>query len=444
MNDLVPGFEPETGQVILEGLPAGAAGEATLVPAPGVDLAFDRADGRLCRVIVDTDTESGRIAVGGPAAAMLARLFHRDVLAVATGSGRALSPDPALCLALSRLARLDAARITSPIARSSPWWAAEAADLAERADLSARAATEARRAVSGLAEIVTHQALPDQAYRTALAVAGLAAADDPGAAGQLRDSLAARPGSSRPPGGLDLDAAAEVEGLKKDQVRVAGLHWNLDPGLVPEGLFQPGLSPQSDLFVWSQQGKDRVVVEAMLATGAGSPDAACAALDRCRVRLVDPEVRRVLAQASFSPSGCEAGGRVRAELVLPFPLDELHETWIEVVDGESRPVRSARGHRTRRALRWADTALRAERRPAGLAPRSTDDDWAALAAVAWERCRHDWECVGDADRAFLAARRLAGLDPATCLPEAPSAPADRLARQPPLAGPAYLAEVMGE
>jgi hypothetical protein len=450
MNDLVPGFEPETGQVILEGLPAGAAGEAALMPAPGVDLAFDRADGRLCRVVVDTNNESGRVAVGEQPAAMLARLFHRDVLAAATGSGRgrALSPDPALCLELSRLARLDAARVTSPVTRSSPWWAAEAADLAERADLSARAAAEARRAVSGLAEIVAHQALPDQAYRTAAAVAGLAAADDPDAAGQLRDSLAARPGSPRAPGGLDLDAAAEVEGLKKDQGGLPGLHWNLDPGLVPEGLFRPGLSPHSDLFVCTERGKDRVVVEAVRAPGAGSPDAACAALERCRVRLVDPEVRRVLAQASFSPARCEAAGqagvRVRAELVLPFPPDDLHETWVEVVEGERRPVRSARGHRTRRALRWADAALRAERRPAGLAPRSTEGDWTALAAAAWERCQQDWECAGDADRAFLAVRRLADLDSGTCLPAAPSTTADTLARQPPFAGPAYLAEVIGD
>ena len=51
------------------------------------------------------------------------------------------------------------------------------------------------------------------------------------------------------------------------------------------------------------------------------------------------------------------------------------------------PVRSAKGHRIRRALRWADAALRAERAPAGLAPHSAPEDWAALAAVAWEQCR---------------------------------------------------------
>ena len=50
MNDLTPHYEPETGQVFLDGPPTGAAGEAPLVPAPGLDLAFDRANGRLSRL----------------------------------------------------------------------------------------------------------------------------------------------------------------------------------------------------------------------------------------------------------------------------------------------------------------------------------------------------------------------------------------------------------
>jgi len=442
MNDLAPSFEQETGQVILEGLPAGAAGEATLVPVSGVNLAFDLADGHLSRVVVDTDTAGGKIIVGEQAAAMLTRLFGQEVLAVTSRSGteRALSPEPALCLALSRLARLDAARVTSPVAWSSPWWAAEAADLAECAGLPARARTEARRAVCGLAKVMTHQALPDEAYRTALAVASIAAADNPEAASQLRESMTAtRPGMP-PPGRPGLGVAAEVEGLEKDQVRLPALHWALDPGLIPEGLFRPGLSPHSDLSVRHESGEGRIVVEAHLAPGAE-----CCALDRCRARLVDPEVRRILTQASFAVlTKGQLGARVRAELALRFPLAEVNEPWVEVVAGESRPVRSARGHRIRRALRWADAGLRAERRPPGIAPQSTGDDWAALATVVWERCRRDWESAGDADRAFLAACRLANLNRGTRLPEAPSTTAARLARRPQLDGPSYLAELIGE
>ena len=192
----------------------------------------------------------------------------------------------------------------------------------------------------------------------------------------------------------------------------------LDPDLVPEGLFRPGLSPYSDLSVRHEGAHGRIVVEAILAPGAD-----CQALDRCLARLVDPEVRRVLAQAAFTKITPD---RVRAELHLPFPLDELPESWIEVVQDKLWPVRSPNGHRIRRALRWADAALRAERAPAGLAPHSTHDDWMALAATAWGRCRRDWEAAGDDDRAAQAARRQATVN-----------------RQPPPDGPAYLAEALG-
>ena len=412
MNDLTPSYEPETGQVILEGLPAGAGGEARLVPVQGLDLAFDRADGHLSRVVVDGD---GADDPGEAAAAMLVRLFGQQAPSVlreaATGSGgsRALSPEAGLCAALSSLARLDAARVTSPVPRSSPWWAAEAAELAARAGLPARARAEAWQALRGLTKDQRHRTIPDEASRTALAVAG----PQPDAAGR--------------------DVAAEVERLEKDQVLLPGLQWVLDPSLVPDGLFRPGLSPHSDLIIRYEGGAARVVVEASLAPGADD-----AALGRCQARLVDPTARRVLAQAGFAA----AGARVKAE--LSFPLDELGETWINVVEGTLRPVRSAKGHRIRRALRWADVALRAERGPAGLAPRSTGKDWAALAAVAWEQCRRDWESAGDTDRAFLAARRLAALDARPCLLEVPSTTAARLASRAPLAGPAYLAEVLGE
>ena len=444
MSDLTPGYEPEAGQVILEGLPAGAGGEARLVPVAGLDLAFDRADGHLCRAIVAADGADGP---SEPAAAMLVRLFGREApgvvreAAARPGESRVLSPEPGLAAALSSLARLDAARAASPVPRSSPWWAAEAAELAERAGLPARARAEARQAVRGLMKAREYRTFPAQASRTALAVAGIAAAEEPEAASQLRESIGRAPAEPLGPWLARqrspvpaLDVAAEVGRLEKDQVRLPGLQWVLDPGLVPEGLFQPGLSPHSDLFIRREGGADRIVVAALLAPGTE-----CSALGRCQARLVDPAVRRVLSHASFA----RAGSRARAELPLPFPLDELRQSWIEVVDGEDRPVRSAKGHQIRRALRWADAALRAERGPAGLAPQASGEDWAALAAVAWERCRGDWESGGDTDRAFLAARRLAAIDPRTCLPAAPSTTAARLASRAPLPGPTYLAELLG-
>jgi hypothetical protein len=134
--------------------------------------------------------------------------------------------------------------------------------------------------------------------------------------------------------------------------------------------------------------------------------------------------------------------QARAELVLPVPLDELQETWIDIVQDRLRPVRSVKGHRIRRALRWADAALRAERSPAGVAPQSTREDWTALAMIAWERCRRDWDLAGDADRGFLAARRLAAFDPSRYVPKAPSPTAAEIADQAPVQGPAYLAEAV--
>jgi hypothetical protein len=443
MNDLMPRFERESGQVILESLlPAGAAGEACLIPAPGLELAFDRVDGRLCRAVVDTAGTDGSIAVGEQAAAVLIRLFGAEAPNIASGiatwpgRARVLSPEPGLAGSLSSLARIDAARATSPVPPGSPWWAAEAAELAKYAGLRLRARAEARRAMARLLGQLDGSALPERAVRAALEVADINAADEPEAADRLRAVIARQSGPYRTALAQvpALDAAAEVRGLENDRVGLVGLQWTLDPGLMSAGLFRSGLSPRSDLFVRHEGAKGCIVVEALLASGADSD-----AISRCRARLVDPAARRTLAQASFT----RARSRVRAELRLLSPLAEPAEVWIEVVQNTGCPVRSAQGHRIRHALRWADAALRAERAPAGLAPESAREDWAALAAAAWEQSRRSWEAAGDADRAYMAARRQALFDPKTCVPQAPSDPAAEIARQVPIDGPAYLAEALG-
>jgi hypothetical protein len=458
--NLTPSFERETGQVILEGLPAGVAGEASLIPVPGLDLAFDRADGRLCRVVVDATGTDGSIAVGEQVA-MLTRLFGAQapsmVSGIAAGSEGAgvLSPEAGLAGMLSSLARLDAARATSPIPPGSPWWAAEAAELAEQAGLHARARAEGRQALASLLgrpDSIDATVLPEHAVRAALAVAAITAVDDPEAAARLQGAIEGRSGprpaapsptpsptptpTPTPTPSPEFDVADEVRSLEKDRVRLGRLHWLLDPDLVPEGLFRPGLSPYSDLLVRHDGAKGRVLVEARLMPGAD-----CDALGRCQARLVDPAVRRVLAYGGLVKAGTTS--LVRAELRLGFPLDELQESWIEVVQDHRRPVRSTKGHRIRRALRWADAALRAERAPAGVASKPDHGDWAALASAAWERCRRDWDAAGDRDRAYLAARRQAAFDPRACVPPAPSAAAAEIAGQAPLDGPAYLAEALG-
>jgi len=404
MNDLTPSYEPDAGQVILEGRPAGPGGEAGLVPVAGVDLAFDRGDGHLVRVVADAGDQvvagpSGQAVAGagghavagagGQAAAalLLNRLFGLetarilDEVAASPAEPGApqpykLSPEPVLCAALSSLARLYAARDTSPVPRRSPWWAAEAAVLAEQAGLPDRVRAEVGRL-----------------------------------GGTIMPQRTCTPG---------FDVAAEVEELEKDS-GLPGLSWVLDPALVPAGFIRPGLSPHSDLAVRHDSGGNRVTVAATLAPGADGAGAA-----RCQVRLVDPVVRRVLAKADFRLTE----SRICAELRLPVPLDELDGAWIEVVEEPHRPVRSTQAHLIQRALRWADTALRAERAPAGLAPQAAAGDWAALAALAWQRCRQDWAAAGDSDRATAhpapGAQVPDGQAPATQAP-----------------GPACLAEILG-
>jgi hypothetical protein len=394
MNDLTLGFERETGQVIGTGLPAGAAGEAFLALLTGLDLAFDRADGRLCRAVVQAVAADGSVTVEKQVAAILIKLFGpaapalvRDA-ATSPGHGpRVLSPEPGLADTLSIRARLDAVWVTSPVPAGSPGWAAEAAELAVRAGL-------------------------------------------PG--------LAGLPSGSQPAGSppaLVQRVAAEAESLRRHRARRSGLQWLLDFGEVPAGAFQPALSPRSDLTVRREGTPGRLVVEASLAPGAD-----CSALSGCQARLIDPEIRRILAQASFAVSG----NRARAELQIPFPLGQLPECWAEVVRDKREPVRSLTGYRARRALRWADAALRAERAPAGLDPAASTADWSALAGETWNRCRLDWAAAGDADRAYLAALAASRhRDRRRRVGRAPSPTAAEIASQVARPGPACFAEERG-
>ena len=86
------------------------------------------------------------------------------------------------------------------------------------------------------------------------------------------------------------------------------------------------------------------------------------------------------------------GSRAQSQISLPVSTEE-GGLWVELVGDPERPVSSLTQHFTRRALRWADAALRAERAPRGLAPRATAADWAALAVIAWQECRADWEAA---------------------------------------------------
>lgn len=429
-SGLTSTYDRDAGQVVLEGVPTGAAGGAGLVPLDGLEVVFDRADRRLARVAVDASEPDGPDDVG-QAAAQLMDLFGKKIPvtareAAAQGAQKgAFCPDARLCAIWSRLARLDAARATSPVAPASPLWAAEAAQLADQGGLHDRAQAEARGAVADLAALLGSTPMPQALSAAALRVASLAEADEPAAARKLRDSVARRPAG--PPRTWIAEHArlpqhfGELEQqLRSDgEQNIHGLQWSVDPGVAPQGVLLPGLSPLSDLLVHSGAGHDHVITAEALRPLGASADS----VSHCWARLVDPAARRVLAVAPFRAAGPWARAKIRS----PFRMDELSGTWIEVVQDEHRPVQSQRLRRIRRALRWADTALRAEQHPQGLGPRFTDEDWRALAALSWERCRRDWQEAGDTGRAHLAAVRLAAPDLGAHMPGAAAAEAAFLA-----------------
>ena len=110
------------------------------------------------------------------------------------GDPLAIWGEPRTLPAMSRLARLDAARLISSMPES-PLWSVEAAQLAARA-VSARMTAEARRAASELASAADLS--PYALAAAAGAVAELVAAAEPDLASELRGALA---GAGEPPPG---------------------------------------------------------------------------------------------------------------------------------------------------------------------------------------------------------------------------------------------------
>ena len=175
-------YDEDASQIVLDDLPEGPAGGANLIAAPGLELAFDCADGQLSRVFADTagtetsaEADEVTIALAGPllgsevgAAFRQARRKDRHHVMVAD--------EAATMTALSRLARLDTARMTSPVSKS-PLWAVEAAQLADQAGLGARAAAEIRRALEAFDS--PRDMSPGVLAAAASAVADLVAAADP-------------------------------------------------------------------------------------------------------------------------------------------------------------------------------------------------------------------------------------------------------------------------
>jgi hypothetical protein len=447
-SELTPTYDSDSGQVVLEGLPPGAAGGAGLIPVPGLELEFDRADGRLSRVVVDVGPPHGKELLTAAAATALSGLLGRRaptaVRDAAAGRREAypLCADERHLAPWSRLARLESARATSPVP-ASPAWSAEAAQLAAQAGLHAWSRAAAKLAAGGLADLLSQGSIPQPLVPTALAIADIVEPDQPDAARQLRDYTEKSPVIPLKhwlaEQGAELPSVTAARAYSLDSAQTAWLQPSLDPEVGPGGVLVFGLTPSSDLIVHVESGQDRVIVEALLAPQT-VPRRDRGNVSRCLARLVAPSShRRTIALAPFEQDGL----RARAVLTLPVPINELKGTWVEVVDDENRPVLSDRLHRIRRALRWADAALRAEQQPLGVAPCFTSQEWTALATAAWECCACDWEDAGDADRAFLAARRLTIRNRTARAPAAPSTWSAALANRYPLRETAFLAEAIG-
>jgi hypothetical protein len=429
--------DDEASQIRLEDLPAGPAGEACLTPLDGVELLFDNADGRLVRILVDATASGGQLVTGELVLFFIAGLLGYQAAAAVeearrwAGAPIPLRVDEEKLASLSRLARLDAARATSPVA-GSPGWAVEAARLAAMAGLTARAAAEARRATTAL------DGAPPDAVPAELidAIADGVQEIDPGLAERLREHVVRpQPGPDTAAGDTTargtmaqpdwawsaVPSVPAGDGDRREEPEC----W-LDPQTVPPGVFRHHLWPEADLTVRSVGSG--LWVEAEIVSGAD-----LTALARCRVRLVDPARRKVIAMAPFRHTG---GSQVVAEIPHGGPFGGA---WVEMTEGPGRPVFSAQLRHMRRAMRWADAALCAGRRPPGPA----DAEWDRLAGQAWTRCAEDWLAARDYDRAYLAAGRAAGLGVDIAVARPPSDWAKDLAGRFALQEAPFLAETIG-
>ena len=325
----IPVYDDDLGQVVLDGLPAGAAGGAGLRPAAGLELVFDRADGHLAQAIIDPGEAGVPTECPGGLAALFGPGTPEAIRAAVTGRGpvRALSPDPGLLAAWSRLARLDEARVTSPVPSASVLWAAEAAMTAGRGGLRPRARAEARSAVAGLAELLEPGPVPDGLSRAARAVADLAEADEPRAARRLRHILGQAPAApaerwladraSVPERHADRERQWECQCPGDGWVVIPHLQWSLDPRLIPGRVLVPGLSPAIQSGGKAARSLFRPGLQAIIQPSSCSRDLGLRTLPK-RILLADPVIARGVVVSS-KPLYSLDSSSYRSERVMLSP-----------------------------------------------------------------------------------------------------------------------------
>jgi hypothetical protein len=185
----------------------------------------------------------------------------------------------------------------------------------------------------------------------------------------------------------------------------------LDLATLPTGLFRAAEDPNADLELEATGDGVMVTVKLVRGTSLSGDDGFVA-------RLVDASEHRVLAQGALSGSA----GLARATLNLTMSREHPdRDLWVEVVRGTNERVEGALWHEERKALRWGQAALRAE--------RLRLEGWRLAAAGNWARCGDAWALAEDDERAFLGHWRAFILDRKRSQPAPSGTPwADTLAQ----------------
>jgi len=440
-------FDDDLGQVVAAGLPTGAAGGVEISPAPGVTCTFDALTGAFSELVVDPAAGDNDGRSDSRRRDVLTWLFDTETTQAISdlahrGEGLDVSIAPAHQALLHRLALLEDAEDTDPLVPDSPLWGTEEVFLAHRGKLGALAELHAVRTASRLAGLIEQR--PDlldvalgaeHVQDAAMLVANLVERHDPEAAEALRagyspaveEHLEASVDEDRwLPALSGVLAGGVADGLAVPP--------QLDLLLLPEHTFRLGELPSADLVVHGNSAE-------LLVTAGLDRRARKSVVESCWARLVDPETKTVLDAAPFYLDRTDQGRPTAATARLRINDADIdfHRTALEVVADRDRPVQSRALRHARRALRLANAALRAERRPHALHPGWDETGWSQHARNLWMRAGEQWSAADDTARAALAFARGAGL---TLPPDLPQW-AHALGTRAPTPQAPFLAEHLG-
>jgi len=393
---LYASWQEALGSITLTGAPSGPGGTTEVSPTPGLTVMFDACSGGLCGLLIEVKNGPGLSELEPDAETILEGVLGgvglgslRDHL---DDSGEpvavTLDGDAELVGSLARLALALDAQHTDPVDPASPLWDAEQALLSERCGLRTLAKTHAGRAAERLVGLVAFepQLLSGVSRLAVRTVADLCQPVLPEASKILTDALDGHgvPGSYS---GYPIERAQLRANQAKTHPPIV-----IDPSLVPPRTFLLAEDPLDDIELSIEH--DTVSVRIRLEAWARR-----SVVEGCVLRQVDRRSRNVLAEAPLVRAGRLARGELRLTRRPPDGAD------LEVVAGPDEPVGSTRMASRRRALRFADAALRAQRHPSALHPEWDEARWSELAATFWQQSAAAWRDAGDQTLASQADER---------------------------------------